>query len=252
MLQYAYITDNGSVRMHNEDALIYRTFDHNPEAFDIDSYGSLFTIADGMGGHNAGEIASNMACQALLKYYSRTDLSEETMWDHLKGLFYQINENILLQSMKVSDFNGMGTTLTTLIIRKQKAWIAHVGDSRVYLIRGHDMDQVTQDHTEVQTLVEHGIFSQDEANNCKARNVLSQAIGVDNRLRVFTWAELIQPDDMFLLCSDGLYDMLSHKQIFSIITSHSGQLQRACRELVRLAKRAGGADNITIILIKIL
>jgi len=251
MIQYACKTDKGSVRLHNEDALIYRTEDHNPEGFDIESYGSLFTIADGMGGHSAGEIASNIACQEMLKYYLRTDLSEETMWDYLKGLYYQINENVLLQSLRVADFNGMGTTLTTLIIRKQKAWIAHVGDTRIYLIRGHEMDQITQDHTEVQSLVEQGLFSQEEADRCPARNVLSQAIGVDNRLRVFTWAELIQPDDMFLICSDGLSDMLSKAQIFSIIQSNANRLQRACRELLDKAKHAGGADNITIILVKV-
>jgi protein phosphatase len=251
MLQYACISDKGAIRAHNEDAFIFRTFDKNPEGFDIDTYGSLFTIADGLGGHNAGEIASNMACHALLKYYSRTDVSEETMWDHLKSLYYQINENVLLQSMKVSDFNGMGTTLTTLIIRKQKAWIAHVGDSRVYLIRKNEMDQVTQDHTEIQSMVEQGLYTQEEANKCSERNVLNQAIGVDNRLRVFTWAELIQPDDLFLLCSDGLYDMLSEKDIFSIIQSQSGHLQSACRDLVRKAKLAGGADNITIILVQL-
>jgi protein phosphatase len=251
MISYAYKTDKGDVRFQNEDALIYRTDDHNPEGFDIESYGSLFTVADGMGGHKAGEIASNMACQAILKYYHRKDVSEETMWDVLKGLFYQINENVLLQSMKIADFHGMGTTLTTLIIRKQKAWIAHVGDTRVYHIRKHEIDQVTQDHTEVQDLVEQGLCTQEEANQCNARNVLSQAIGVDNRLRVYTWAELIQPDDIFLICSDGLYDMLSCQHIFSIIQSNTGQLQRACNELVDQAKRAGGADNISIILVRI-
>jgi protein phosphatase len=252
MIQYAYQTDRGSIRLHNEDALIIRTFDRNPEGFDIESYGSLFTIADGMGGHNAGEIASNMACQAMLKYYHRPGVNENTMWDYLKGIFYQTNENVLMQSLKIVDFNGMGTTLTTLVIRKQKAWIAHVGDTRVYIIRGHDMDQVTQDHTEIQSMLDQGLFSQEEVKQCRARNILSQAIGVDNRLRVFTWAEVIQPEDMFLLCSDGLYDMLSNDQIFSIIQSHPNQLQRACRELIEKAKRAGGADNISLILVKVL
>ena len=251
MIQYANQTDKGSIRSHNEDALILRTIDHNPEGFDIESYGSLFTIADGMGGHNAGEIASNMACQAMLKYYHLTDLNEETMWDCLKGIYYQTNENVLLQSLKVIDFNGMGTTLTTLILRKQKAWIAHVGDTRVYLIRGREMLQVTHDHTEIQSMVDQGLFSQDEVNRCPARNILSQAIGVDNHLRVFTWAELIQPDDMFLLCSDGLYDMLSDDRIFSIVRSNSGNLKSACRELIEKAKRAGGADNISLILVKV-
>jgi len=251
MIQYAYQTDKGDVKLHNEDALIYRTDNLNPEGFDIQSYGSLFTVADGMGGHCAGEIASNMACQSMLKYYHRTDLTEETMWDHLKGLYYQINENVLFQSMKVKDFYGMGTTLTTLVIRKNKAWIAHVGDTRVYLIRKNEMDQVTQDHTEIQNLVDQGLFTREEADKCSARNILTQAIGVDNRLRVFTWAELIQPDDMFLICSDGLYDMLSNNQILAIIQSNSDRLQRACEELVNKAKLAGGADNISLILIRV-
>jgi protein phosphatase len=251
MIKYAYQTDKGAVRLHNEDALIYRTDNHNPEGFDIQSYGSLFTIADGMGGHCAGEIASNMACQSILKYYHCTDLTEETMWDNLKGLYYQINENVLFQSLKISDFYGMGTTLTTLIIRNKKAWIAHVGDSRVYLIRGNEIDQVTQDHTEVQSMVDQGLFTQEEADKCSARNILSQAIGVDNRLRVFTWAELIQPGDIFLLCSDGLYDMLSNKQICAIIQYNSDRLQRACRALIDKARHAGAADNISLILIRV-
>ena len=251
MIQYAYQTDKGSIRLQNEDAFIYRTNDHNPEGFDIESYGSLFTVADGMGGHCAGEIASNMACQAMLNYYKCTGLSEETMWDHLRGLYYQINENVLIQSMKIVDFNGMGTTLTTLIIKNNKAWIAHVGDTRAYLIRGHEMHQITQDHTEVQNMVEQGLFTQEEANRCPSRNILSQAIGVDNRLRVFTWADLIQPDDIFLLCSDGLYDMLLKEKIFSIIQSNANKLQPACRKLVGEANLGGGADNITVILVKV-
>jgi len=251
MIQYAYQTDKGSVRQQNEDAMIVRTDSFNPEGFNIESHGSLFTVADGMGGHNAGEIASNMACQLILKYYHLPDISEETMWDNLKGLFFRINENILLQSMRISDFNGMGTTLTTLIIRKQKAWIAHVGDTRVYLIRGYEMDQVTHDHTEIQSLIDQGLFTREEAKKCTSRNILTQALGVDNRLRVFTWAELIQPGDMFLVCSDGLYDMMSHKHMFSIIQSNSNQLQRACKELVAKAKFQGGTDNISLILIKI-
>jgi len=249
MIQYAYHTDSGTIRFINEDAIIYRSHDHNPEGFDIDKYGSLFAVADGMGGHSAGEIASNMACQAILKYYHLPSISDETTWDQLKDLYYQINENILMQSRKIPDFYGMGTTLTTLIIRNNKAWIAHVGDSRIYLVRHQVMDQITDDHTEVQKMVDKGFFTPQEAGQCRARNILTQAIGVDNRLKVFTWADRIQPGDLYLLCSDGLFDMLSNEDILGIIQSNAGQFNKTCRQLVKKANKLGGKDNISVILV---
>ncbi|MBF0451323.1 MAG: Stp1/IreP family PP2C-type Ser/Thr phosphatase [Candidatus Magnetomorum sp.] len=247
----SYKTDKGSIRPNNEDALIYRTSDNNPEGFDITSYGSLFAVADGMGGHFAGEIASKMACQSVLDYYRLPSITDDNAWDQLNRLYYKINDTVLQRSLRTSDFNGMGTTLSTLIIRKQTAWVAHVGDSRIYLIRDGSMNQITYDHTEVQRMVEQGLFTQQEAAESPLRNVLTQAIGVDNRLNVFTWAETLHRGDMYLLSSDGLYDMIPEKKMFSIIQSNANNLTKSCHKLVDEAIRSGGKDNITVMLVLI-
>jgi len=251
MIQYAYLTDKGIARSTNEDAMIYRSFSHNPEGFDIETYGSLFTVADGMGGHSAGEIASNMSCQNLLKYYKLPSVTDQTIWEQLTQIYFQINESVLRQSFKIPDFRGMGTTLSTLIIRDKKAWIAHVGDSRIYMIRDRTLTQVTHDHTEVQKMVDQGLFTRQEAEQSSVRNMLTQAIGVDAQLNVFTWSDVIQPDDIYLVCSDGLYDMLSHAQILSIILSNSEHLDKSCNQLLLQARRAGSGDDITMIIIKV-
>jgi len=251
MLSFCCKTDKGSVRPNNEDSFIYRTANNNPENFDIQFYGSLFTIADGMGGHFAGEVASKMACDYVLDYYRISDISDDNTWEKLKGLFFKINEIILRRSFDVSEFNGMGTTLTTLIIRKNKAWVSHVGDSRVYLIRNEEMTQISYDHTEIQRLIDQGLFTKQETERSPARNILTQAIGVDNRLSVFTWAETIQQNDMFLLCSDGLYDMMTDDHILSIIKAKEQHLEKTCKQLIDEAINAGSKDNISVILVKI-
>jgi protein phosphatase len=252
MLKFSCITDKGAIRPNNEDAFVYRTIKHNPEQFDIQSYGCLFSVADGMGGHFAGEIASRIACQYILDYYKIENLTDDNTWEKLKHLYFKINEYVLRQSLNTPDFHGMGTTLSTLIIRKNKAWVAHVGDSRIYLIRDGIIDQVSYDHTEVQRMIDQGLFTKEEAMKCSVRNVLTQAIGVDNRLSVFTWAETIQSGDLFLLCSDGLYDMISDEKILSMIKSHpDDRLKHICKKFIDEAMRAGGKDNMTVMLVKI-
>ncbi|KPA16714.1 serine/threonine protein phosphatase [Candidatus Magnetomorum sp. HK-1] len=252
MLTFCYKTDKGAVRPNNEDALIYRTNNNNPDSFDIKTYGSLFTVADGMGGHFAGEVASNIACKSILNYYKLKSITDDNIWDQLKRLYYRINETVLQNALNNPDFNGMGTTLSTLIIREEKAWIAHVGDSRIYRIRDGIMDQITYDHTEVQRLIDQGFYTKQQAATCSIRNILTQAIGVDNRLDVFTWAGKAMPGDRYLLCSDGLHDMVSDEEILSIILYNSGSLKNTCLQLLDKALRSGGKDNITLMVVLIL
>ena len=252
MLTFCYKTDKGAVRPNNEDSLIYRTLHNNPDNFDISKYGSLFTVADGMGGHYAGEIASKMACKNILNYYKRDSITDDNLWDELKRLYFKINNNVLQRSFDVPDYNGMGTTLSTLIIREQKAWIAHVGDSRIYRIRDDIMDQITYDHTEVQRLLDEGFYTKEQAEKCSIKNILTQAIGVDQRLNVFTWSGKVLPGDRFLLCSDGLHDMVSDDEILSVILYNSGNIKKTCLHLLDKALRAGGRDNITVMMVLIL
>jgi len=245
------LSHRGHVRINNEDQLIWRDYDHNPEWFNFEKNGLSFAIADGMGGHAAGEVASALACNLFIDYYYKNKENISRIIPLLEYSFYHINEAILMHSLKNSQYNGMGTTLSVLVFHQQTAYIAHIGDSRIYLLRNGYLKKLTYDHTQVQQLVERGILTIEEAQKHPQKNILTQALGVDQSIQVFTWSGKLKKKDIFLLCSDGLYDMLNDHDIRNIMMDHIHSPFDMCHALINEALSNGGRDNVSSMVVKI-
>lgn len=228
-LAFGSLTDVGRVRAANEDALL------------ADEQRSLFVVADGMGGHNAGEVASATALEVLVsRVDAGTSLAEATS---------EANTTILTKASGDADLAGMGTTLTAVTIRDGRTAIfAHVGDSRAYLLRGGDLTQITEDHSVVEELVRDGRLTPEDAETHPHRSILTRALGVEDHVEVDAYEVDLLPGDRLMLCSDGLTSMV-RDPVISAALRRERNSQRAAEALVDLANRAGGSDNITVIVI---
>lgn len=228
-LTFGASSDVGRHRTANEDAML------------ADDHRSLFVVADGMGGHNAGEVASATALEVLV---SRVD--EGTSLAEAAG---EANTTILAKATGAPDLAGMGTTLTAVTIRDGRtAVFAHVGDSRAYLMRGGDLTQITEDHSVVEELVRDGRLTPEDAMVHPHRSILTRALGVEDHVEVDAYEVDLLPGDRLLLCSDGLTSMVRDPAI-SVVLRRERNAQRAAETLVDLANRAGGIDNITVIVL---
>ena len=225
------MTDIGRVRALNEDSCY------------IPAEGERFcAVADGMGGHNAGEVASAMAVDVFSQNMREaTDISAET----LHAAVARANDAVLLKSQQVEGMNGMGTTFSALAIEGETAFIAHVGDSRVYLIRRGAIMQVTTDHTLVEAMVQQGVITAREARVHPKRNIITRALGTEPRLEIDIVQISLRPDDVFFLCSDGLSGYVEDWDILRVAQDGEKDWQEKLRTLVGLALEAGGYDNIT-------
>ncbi|MDY6876718.1 MAG: protein phosphatase 2C domain-containing protein [Chloroflexota bacterium] len=239
------------MRHHNEDTALVITTARGGDV-PVPAFG-IFIMADGMGGQKAGEVASSLAARAVAhhvmhQFYLPTLVSQE--YDASQS---PLNE-VLVEAVQVANtavanqVPGGGTTLTCALMLGPRAYIAHVGDSRAYIVAEEGLDQVTHDHSLVDRLVELGQLTHDEAAVHPHKNVLYRAVGQSGVLEVDTYMRTIPPGGHLLLCSDGLWGMVSEAQITDIVTTASS-LQAACDSLVAAANRAGGADNITAILL---
>ncbi|MDF2568927.1 MAG: prpC [Sporomusa sp.] len=232
MLAFAQ-SDIGMVRKTNEDSYVF-------------SPPNLFVVADGMGGHVAGEIASNLGAKTIQEYLKKN--SQLSDWEHiLKEAIIQANTIIYQMSQSKSECLGMGTTVTAVYADGSEIYWGHVGDSRLYLLRGNMLEQITNDHSLVWELVQSGSITTAEALVHPHRNILTRAVGTSDTISVDSGRFLAQPGDRLLLCTDGLTNMVSEEDIFSIC-SHPGNLQEIVNKLVEQAKQAGGYDNITAII----
>lgn len=251
-LRVGYASDVGRFRDHNEDTAIAFQAIHLGDD-PSDPFG-FFAITDGMGGHRAGEVASSLAARlvshavlhrVLLPYLlDRTpDTATASLTEILKDAVQNANDQVHQQ------VPGGGTTLTCALILGRRAYIAHVGDSRAYLLTKHDMKQVTQDHSYVNRLIELGELSPEEAAVHPQRHVLYRAIGQGDDLDVDTYHQPLPPGSRLLLCSDGLSGMVSEEEIGRIIAS-AATPQDACERLLDAANEAGGPDNITAVIIE--
>lgn len=249
-------THIGLVRKNNEDSSLI--IDEPESAYDTDRLGSMFAVADGMGGHAAGEVASRIACEAMRAYY-RMEGADGVEWDpspesglrRLEGVIRQANTEIYRNAKKNTVRYGMGTTLSVFVLRKDAALIGHVGDSRIYLFRKDRLHQLTIDHTSVQAMVDRGFLSAEEASRHPERHILVEAVGTAESLgNVFTRIEPVHEDDVFLLCSDGLTDMLLDPRIEQLLI-RSPDPQDACNGLVEEALTNGGRDNVTVIVVRV-
>ena len=226
-IEVGVASDIGQVREGNEDSYV------------VDA--PLYAVADGMGGHRGGEVASSLALETIEAMFRAGD---GTLADQLRAANRAVHE----RSLHDRQVSGMGTTVTAVVVEDTTALLAHVGDSRAYLLRAGDLRQITADHTLVARMVTAGEISRQEADVHPQRNVLTRSIGTEASVKVDEDHLALLDDDRLLLCSDGLTDMLSEDQIEAIMEAEPDP-QRAADRLVKAANRAGGVDNITALVL---
>jgi PPM family protein phosphatase len=230
---YAVASDTGRKRRRNEDNYVVAP--------------PLFAVADGMGGAQAGEVASKLAATTL----------EGEVGDSLHGiervaaLVREANRRVYERATSDPAASGMGTTMTVALVEGETVVIGHVGDSRAYLVRNGQMEQLTDDHSLVNELLKSGKLSREEAEVHPQRSVITRAVGTDPDVQVDAFTIASEAGDVFLLCSDGLTDMVDDEEILELVARHRDDLDRAVRALVAAANRGGGEDNITAVAFRI-
>ncbi len=237
---FAGKTDIGLKRENNEDA-----FCLNPEL-------DFCLAADGMGGAAAGEVASTIFAEATLEIFSNnTSRSEKEILYRVHKAYSHANQKILEHVARHPDHQGMGCTAELLAFFDEGFILAHIGDSRTYRLRNGKLKQLTQDHTLVQQQLQEGLISADQIKHHPMRNLILRAVGINEELTIDLLKGKIWPEDQFLLCSDGLTDMISDDQIQDILGADN-HIDRKVEELIEAAKTAGGYDNITVVLAAII
>jgi PPM family protein phosphatase len=238
-LEIAGLTDPGQIREMNEDHWAHQTL----------GVGELLMVADGMGGHRAGEVASSLATAALLS--SMQELNG-TPPETLPRAMQRSNFAVYQQSARRAESRGMGTTMTAVVVDGNAAVVGHVGDSRAYLIRDGAITQLTRDHSWVAEKVRQGLITEAEARDHKWRNVITNALGSRPQLRLDLFGVEIHDGDVLLLCSDGLSNMLSDAEMLRIIEEQSTlPLETVSENLVKAANDLGGPDNISVVLARV-
>jgi protein phosphatase len=235
-MKWAYLTDTGLVRALNEDSLCV-----SPEE-------SFFAVADGMGGHRAGEVASKTALQLLKSGLDRRLKSGEKAEQALVDSIKEANRSLFELADKNPEWQGMGTTVTACLKRDGEILIGQVGDSRAYLLRDNGISQLTEDHSLVQELVKSGTITEEEAFLHPQRNVLTRAIGIGLVLDVDLYRLSILSGDLLLLCTDGLTRYIRQEELLSTVIA-APDLDAAVQALLKKATQSGGADNISIVII---
>lgn len=248
-LTHAGLTDVGRQREHNEDN--YR----------IDARYGLFTVADGMGGHTHGEVASKIAVDVISEFIE-TSNDPDLTWPFEYDDGVSLVENRIFTAIKLAnnsifdvirerkELEGMGTTLVIMLVDDAKAYIGHVGDSRAYLIRNEEISQITSDHSWVNEQMKLGVLTQAEAAKHPYRNVVTRALGGRDIIKADVTCQPLEDGDVVLLCSDGLNSMIDDEKIRELVVGNAGDLDAACRALVDAANDEGGHDNITVVLVR--
>ncbi len=233
----AYSTNAGAKRKINQDALLAATINQNGKLYYI------FAAADGLGGHRSGEVAS----QAAIDYIANNLRDVDNYFDfhEMDRFINRVNSDIIKKSVHNPNLSGMATTLTLCILDNQNLSISQIGDSRAYRINDDGIKQLTKDHSLVQMLVDEGRISEEEARLHPQKNVITKALGTDSKVNIDLFNYTISADDTFLVCSDGLYNMVSEEEIFTIIRKNSPK--QAVKKLINLANKNGGTDNITVL-----
>ncbi|MEX0976302.1 MAG: Stp1/IreP family PP2C-type Ser/Thr phosphatase [Woeseia sp.] len=250
-IKFAEITDTGKVREHNEDAI-----GSNAEI-------GLMVLADGMGGYNAGEVASGIAVQTITELAAEGAAREQRNdTDATTGLMRQsiilrdavarANKIIYQTAQSQTHCEGMGTTLVAAMFFDNRVSIAHVGDSRAYRLRNETFEQLTLDHSLLQELVDRGFYSEEEAQRSTNRNYVTRALGVEPTVDVEVQEFDVRKDDVYLLCSDGLPDMVEDEDIHLTISTFNASLDVVGQQLVQLTNDHGGRDNVSVMLAQVL
>lgn len=230
------ISDIGNKRSLNEDTIgIYEDLKYN-----------LFIVCDGMGGHNAGEVASALAKDTIINSIE-TSLDEHDSISSLELAVSQANEKIFALSQTDIRLNGMGTTVTAALSFQGKLYVAHVGDSSLFRIAHQQIEKITKDHSLVQELVDSGDLNQEDAKHHPNKNIITRAVGTKNKVIVDTFVLDTTKEDIFVLCTDGLTDYISDDEILTVIVGQEDK-RKAVVELKDLAIERGGKDNITLVI----
>jgi len=250
-IDFAELTDTGRVRDHNEDAI-----GSDPDI-------GLMVLADGMGGYNAGEVASGIAVQIVSELATEGASREnrDEIDPHsglmrqsivLRDAVYRANKIIFQTAQSQTHCEGMGTTIVACMFYDNKVSIAHVGDSRGYRLRGGAFEQLTLDHSLLQELVDRGFYSAEEAQRSTNRNYVTRALGVEPTVEVEVHEHEVLPEDIYLLCSDGLPDMVEDEDIHLTISTFNASLDIVGKQLIELANDHGGRDNVSVQLAQVI
>lgn len=237
------LTDEGLVREHNEDYISWS------------SESGLVILADGMGGHNAGEVASELAVTSIREALNEVlspEIKDSCGMDFKEVVHEAVvyaNDEINQHAKEHPECSGMGTTIVMTLFHNDSVILASVGDSRIYRFRKGELKQVTIDHSLVQEMVDNGYMSEEEALNSNNRNLITRALGIAEDVKVDVTEHETEKNDIYLLCSDGLSDMIDDELIFSTLVKSRQDLKRAGEDLVKLAKEHGGHDNVSVILV---
>lgn len=241
-MKYGIRTDRGLKRQLNEDNCnVLVGYPGIP---------ACFVIADGMGGHKCGEVASKQAVDSVCNLLLKADWEKKNISEMLRDIIVKVNDEIYNFSILDEATQGMGTTLIITVLKNRKLYIGHVGDSRVYIIREDSIEKVTWDHSFIEELVKNGSITRDEAVNHPKRNLITRAVGYELGLQVDTYEIDLKDNDIILLCTDGLTNMLTEEEILDIIKNNE-EPQDACDTLIQKANNNGGEDNTTVIVGKI-
>ncbi len=234
----------------------------NEDSFCLAPEVGLFVVADGMGGHAAGEVASRLAVDTIREWVKKYLDGMDTFLVGEPVAKCSREANYLLSSIRLAnrtiydaahagpEYVGMGTTVASVLAVDDHVALAYVGDSRIYQIRGEEIVQLSRDHSLVQQQVEDGIISAEEAQGSQYRHLITRALGLKESVEVELAEQLVLPKDLLLLCSDGLSDLLDDAEMSAIVWEHAGDLGKACQALVDQANYKGGDDNITVLLIQ--
>ncbi len=251
-MKYAFYgkTDVGMKRSHNEDAFFF------------DEEHGLAIVADGMGGHAAGEVAAGVAIEIISDFIKTMDKGGEITWPFEYNNEFSFEANLLITAINLANdkilkmveennkLKGMGTTVVCGLFKEDKVTIAHIGDSRAYFFRNGELSLITEDHSWVVDQLRKGILTEEQARAHPFKNVVTQALGSGDKLVVDIDEVVIEKGDIFLFCSDGLNSMLAFESLQKIFSDHSNDLKTLTEKLVEEANLAGGEDNITVITVK--
>lgn len=228
------LTNIGLVRKVNEDSYL------------VDEIRNLFVVADGMGGHKGGEIASTLAIKTIDKLLV-VDNDSKNQGDLLKKAIEKANSLIYKKATSDKSFSGMGTTITAVLVHTNKLYIANIGDSRAYLITKDKIELLTEDHSLVRALMNTGEITEEEAYKHPNKNILTRALGTEEKTNVDLFERDLKTGDHILLCTDGLTNLIKDEELLEIIVNN--ELEKAVNKLMDLALKRGGNDNITLILV---
>jgi serine/threonine protein phosphatase PrpC len=247
-LEVATATHPGMVRSHNEDSVA------------ADAEVGLAVLADGMGGYNAGEVASGIAVELIKAEMKKTLAAHDS--GHLDGdttaerLITEhgarANSAIYQAAQSHPQYSGMGTTLVVALWHDNRMSVGHIGDSRLYRMRGGALEQITRDHSLLQEQIDSGMITKEQARHSQNKNLVTRAVGIDREVDTEVHTYAVQAGDVYLLCSDGLSDMVTDEDIQTTLSSLQANLPLAAQQLVQQANDNGGRDNVSVILVRVL